>query len=200
MSWQNVESAKRYGGRFKTYREVVDVLQQNGEIQGVTVRNTITGEIEEIACDILVNAAGGWAGKVAALAGLEVGVQPDKGPDIDLAFVMTVPFLRQEGRTLPAAVPADGGGRIAPVGAEQAGSGAPLRGGSLQDRRKPFRALVQNGDGILGRQCAKERYEGGKNHFNRIRFKESVWLSSSRLTAVRGVFQAVNRTRAWDPS
>lgn len=79
MSWQNVESAKRYGGRFKTYREVVDVLQQNGEIQGVTVRNTITGEIEEIACDILVNAAGGWAGKVAALAGLEVGVQPDKG-------------------------------------------------------------------------------------------------------------------------
>ena len=79
MSWQNVESAKCYGGRFQTYREVVGVLQENGQVKGVEVRNAITGEIEKIACDILVNAAGGWAGKVAALAGLEVGVQPDKG-------------------------------------------------------------------------------------------------------------------------
>ena len=79
MAWQNVDSAKRYGGRFKTYTEIVDVLQENGEVHGIRVRDNISGELYEIGCDILVNAAGGWAGKVAALAGLEVGVQPDKG-------------------------------------------------------------------------------------------------------------------------
>ena len=79
MSWQNVESAKRYGGKFKTYTEIIGVIQENGEVHGVRVRSNITGEEYEIGCDILVNAAGGWAGKIAALAGLEVSVQPDKG-------------------------------------------------------------------------------------------------------------------------
>lgn len=79
MSWQNVDSAKRYGGRCRTYAEVVGVMTKGGEIRGVKVRNTLTGELYEIACDILVNAAGGWAGELASLAGLEVGVQPDKG-------------------------------------------------------------------------------------------------------------------------
>ena len=79
MSWQSIESAKRYGGRYKTYTELIDVLQENGEVHGIRVRNYITGEEYEIGCDILVNATGGWAGKVAGLAGLEVGVQPDKG-------------------------------------------------------------------------------------------------------------------------
>ena len=79
MSWQNVESAKRYGGRFKTYTEIIDVIQENGEVHGIRVRDNNTGETYEIGCEILVNAAGGWAGKVAALAGLDVGVQPDKG-------------------------------------------------------------------------------------------------------------------------
>ena len=46
MSWQNVESAKRYGGRSLTYREVIGIEQANGELKGVKVRNTITGEEE----------------------------------------------------------------------------------------------------------------------------------------------------------
>ena len=79
MSWQNVESAKRYGGRCLTYREVIGIEKTSGEVKGVKVRNTITGAEEVIECEIVINAAGGWAGKVAALAGLEVGVQPDKG-------------------------------------------------------------------------------------------------------------------------
>ncbi|MBR2215653.1 MAG: anaerobic glycerol-3-phosphate dehydrogenase subunit A [Selenomonadaceae bacterium] len=79
MSWQNVESAKRYGGRCLTYREAVGVLTENGKVTGVTLRNNITGDEETVECEMLVNAAGGWAGKVAKLAGLDVGVQPDKG-------------------------------------------------------------------------------------------------------------------------
>ena len=79
MSWQNVDSAKRYGGRLKTYTEVIGVITENGTVKGVKVRDYFSGEEYEIACDILVNAAGGWAGELAQLAGLEVGVQPDKG-------------------------------------------------------------------------------------------------------------------------
>ena len=79
MSWQNVESAKRYGGRIKTYTEVIKILSQNGQIQGIRVRDYFTKEEYDISCDILVNAAGAWCEKIAQLAGLEVPVQPDKG-------------------------------------------------------------------------------------------------------------------------
>ncbi len=79
MAWQNIDSAKRYGGRFKTYTELIKVHQKNGEVEGIRVRNYINGEEYDIFCNILINATGGWAGKVASLAGLSVGVQPDKG-------------------------------------------------------------------------------------------------------------------------
>ena len=79
MSWQNVDSAKRYGGRLKTYTEVIGILREGDEVHGIKVRDYFSGEEYEIGCDILVNAGGGWAGKIAEMAGLEVGVQPDKG-------------------------------------------------------------------------------------------------------------------------
>ena len=79
MSWQNVASAVRYGGRYKTYAEVVGIQETNGALTGVRVRERFTGREYPIACDILVNAAGGWCEKVAELAGLNVPVQPDKG-------------------------------------------------------------------------------------------------------------------------
>lgn len=79
MAWQNIHSAKKYGAKFLTYREVTDILSKNGKITGVEIKNTITGEKETVAAEIVVNAAGGWAGKVADLAGLKVRVQPDKG-------------------------------------------------------------------------------------------------------------------------
>ncbi len=79
MSCQNVLSAAKYGGRTKTYTELVKIHQKNGEVTGIGVRNTLTGEEYDIECSILVNAAGGWCEKVAQLAGLNVPVQPDKG-------------------------------------------------------------------------------------------------------------------------
>ena len=58
MSWQNIDSAARYGGRFKTYAEIIGVSSTSGQLKGIHVRNNITGEIYEIACDFLINAAG----------------------------------------------------------------------------------------------------------------------------------------------
>ncbi len=79
MAWQLIDSSRRYGGRFKTYTEVIGFDTVNGELRGVKVRNQFTGETYEIGCDIVVNAAGGWAGFIGKLAGVEIGVQPDKG-------------------------------------------------------------------------------------------------------------------------
>lgn len=79
MAWQVIDSAKRYGGKLKTYTETVGINSTNGELKSVRVRDAFTGEEYEIECEIAVNAAGGWASKVAALAGVKIGVQPDKG-------------------------------------------------------------------------------------------------------------------------
>lgn len=79
MVWQNVASAKRYGGRLRTYTEVISIEQSNNHVVGVIARNFITGEEEFIACDFVVSAAGSWAGEIARLAGIDVHVQPDRG-------------------------------------------------------------------------------------------------------------------------
>jgi len=79
MVWQNVVSARKYGGRVLTYTELIGIEQVNGQVVGVKVRNVLTGEIENIACDFVVSAAGSWVGEVAALAGIKVNVFPDRG-------------------------------------------------------------------------------------------------------------------------
>ncbi len=79
MAWQNVDSAKKYGGRVKTYTEVVRINSVNGQVISVTVRNFFTKQEYDIECEFVVNAAGPWAGKVAGCADLMVNVQPDRG-------------------------------------------------------------------------------------------------------------------------
>ncbi len=79
MVWQNVASARKYGGRVMTYTTVVGIEQTNGEVTGITVRNTLSGVVTKIACEFVVSAAGSWAGEIAHLAGIDVNVQPDRG-------------------------------------------------------------------------------------------------------------------------
>lgn len=79
LVWQNAASARKYGGEVRTYTEVIGIEQSNGQVVGVKVKNTVTGEVESIQCDYVVNAAGSWVGQVAGLAGLDVHVQPDRG-------------------------------------------------------------------------------------------------------------------------
>lgn len=75
----NAMSAQRYGGRMLTYHEVMAIHRQHGKVCGVTARNRLTNAQVDIACDCVVNAAGSWSGRIAALAGLDVAVSPDRG-------------------------------------------------------------------------------------------------------------------------
>jgi len=75
----NLEAAVARGGRFLTYSEVTSILSADGRVRGVRYRNTRSGEEDEISCEVVINAAGGWAQGIAAMAGVDVPVLCDKG-------------------------------------------------------------------------------------------------------------------------
>jgi glycerol-3-phosphate dehydrogenase len=72
-------TARRNGAEIRAFTEVVAVTMAGRTVSGVRVRDHAAGTEYEIGADIVVNAAGPWAGKVAALAGVEVPVVPSPG-------------------------------------------------------------------------------------------------------------------------
>jgi len=79
LVWHNVMSARRHGGKLRTYCRVTGIESRNGKVTGVTLLHTETGKKETVSCDFVINATGSWAGEIAALAGLSVPVTPDRG-------------------------------------------------------------------------------------------------------------------------
>ncbi|EME63376.1 NAD(P)/FAD-dependent oxidoreductase [Amycolatopsis decaplanina] len=66
-------SALRHGARLRSDTEVVGATVHNGHITGVRV----PGEV--IGADLVVNAAGPWAGQVSARLGAPIAVRPRRG-------------------------------------------------------------------------------------------------------------------------
>ena len=55
------------------------MLIHDGVVAGAAVRDHVTGREGEIHADLVVNAAGPWSGKVAAMAGASVPITPSPG-------------------------------------------------------------------------------------------------------------------------
>lgn len=72
-------SAKEYGAQILTYHNVVGVTRNGDRVTGALVEDLRSGEQIQISCAYVLNAAGAWAGKIAALAGVVVTVVPGKG-------------------------------------------------------------------------------------------------------------------------
>lgn len=72
-------TARNNGAVCRSYTEVVELARHNGAVTGVKVLDRVTGKTETIGCDLVVNAAGPWAGEVAGFGGIEVPVQPTAG-------------------------------------------------------------------------------------------------------------------------
>jgi glycerol-3-phosphate dehydrogenase len=72
-------SAEEHGAPILTYHRVLDLERNRDRVVGARVRNELTGEELLIHSDVIVNAAGAWAGQIAELAGLQVTVLPGKG-------------------------------------------------------------------------------------------------------------------------
>ncbi len=77
------QAAAQAGAMLLTYHEVTGLLVEGGDgdhrVVGAQVRDVANGEDVTIRADMVINAAGAWAGRIAALAGIEVKIIPGKG-------------------------------------------------------------------------------------------------------------------------
>jgi len=93
-------SAVARGAVVRNFTEVIEIDSSQGEVQGVRVRQIRTGLEQRYACRAIVNAAGPWADKVAALAQQDVPVTPAAGTMVALEGRLTnmvVSRLRRPG-------------------------------------------------------------------------------------------------------
>ena len=72
-------SAKAYGATILPYHRVVALELRGHRVIGARVEDEIAGDELEIRAELVINAAGAWAGQIAALAGCVVSVLPGKG-------------------------------------------------------------------------------------------------------------------------
>ena len=79
LTMSNVLDARRHGADMLTYHEASSLIIRNGRVEGVNLRNTITGERMEAHATITINAAGIWGMEIARMAGVTVNMFPAKG-------------------------------------------------------------------------------------------------------------------------
>jgi len=79
LTLANIEAAVSKGAIFRGYSEVIGIEIADHRVKGVRFRDVNTGEEDTVACEIVINAAGGWAQQIAAIAGVEVPVRCDRG-------------------------------------------------------------------------------------------------------------------------
>jgi glycine/D-amino acid oxidase-like deaminating enzyme len=67
------------GARLRPFTEVTAVERAGPRVTGVVARDHLTGRDLRLEADLVVNAAGPWCGRVAAMAGAAVPVRPSPG-------------------------------------------------------------------------------------------------------------------------
>ncbi len=72
-------TARRNGADIRTFTEAIAMTVAGRTVTGARVRDHASGREYDIGADIVVNAAGPWAGKVAELAGVAVSIVPSPG-------------------------------------------------------------------------------------------------------------------------
>ncbi len=81
----NAESALQYGAQVLTYHEVlslkVDDEDQPGApaVTGAICRSLVKDDNLEVDADLVINASGAWAGRIAHTAGIDLTMVPGKG-------------------------------------------------------------------------------------------------------------------------
>jgi glycerol-3-phosphate dehydrogenase len=72
-------TAKTNGAIIRPWTRVEELLIANRLVTGVRVRDLATGREEEVHADLVVNATGPWAEKLAVMAGCDVPIRPSPG-------------------------------------------------------------------------------------------------------------------------
>jgi glycerol-3-phosphate dehydrogenase len=71
--------ARRHGADVLTYHEVTHLIINNGRVDGVTLRDNLTGEKREVHAQVVVNAAGIWGMSILRMADITLNMFPAKG-------------------------------------------------------------------------------------------------------------------------
>jgi glycerol-3-phosphate dehydrogenase len=75
----NADAARQHEAEILTYYEVFKLLFDGDRIAAALCHDLVKDEEVQINADLIVNASGAWAGKLAATAGLTVQMIPGKG-------------------------------------------------------------------------------------------------------------------------
>ncbi len=67
---ENMLSAIRHGARAYNYCEVEEVVRGAGRIEGVRVRDLLTGRVHTVKARVIVNCAGPWVDRLREMAGI----------------------------------------------------------------------------------------------------------------------------------
>ena len=77
------QAARQAGAQLLPYHELIELHLSGGDghraVTGASVLDTVSGEKVRIDADLVINAAGAWAGQIAALADIEVRMILGKG-------------------------------------------------------------------------------------------------------------------------
>jgi len=79
LSLDNITQAQQMGAGLLRFNKVVSFDVQQSRIASTRLLNTQTGEETLIEADVIINAAGAWAGLVSRLAGVPINVLYSKG-------------------------------------------------------------------------------------------------------------------------
>ncbi len=77
-------TARANGARIHNFSEVIGFFQSNGAVTGIRVLDHRRHREYDVKGDVFINAAGAWAGKISALAGVHVPILP--GPGVMVAI------------------------------------------------------------------------------------------------------------------
>ncbi|MEM0448502.1 MAG: anaerobic glycerol-3-phosphate dehydrogenase subunit GlpA [Methanomassiliicoccales archaeon] len=79
LTLSNLDSARQAGAETLNYKIVTSMRVKGQSVEEIIFRDAFTGESSRVKPELVVNAAGPWAGEVAAMVGLELRLGADKG-------------------------------------------------------------------------------------------------------------------------
>ena len=79
LSLDNIAHARQHGCRLMRYSRVTGFDIANSRIRHTRLLDELTGQTRHIEADVVVNAAGAWAGIIAELAGAQIRMHYSKG-------------------------------------------------------------------------------------------------------------------------
>ncbi|WP_084665742.1 FAD-dependent oxidoreductase [Thermanaeromonas toyohensis] len=95
LVWMNIRGAVQRGARVLNQTRVIQLVIEGERVRGAILENTQTGEKYKVEAQIVVNAAGSWAAKIAAMAGIHLNMAYGRGTILVFAQRLTARVINR---------------------------------------------------------------------------------------------------------